>query len=119
MTQEDSDPKQDELTQRLIGFLAGARVLGEDEEAEAALVEAVGNFATELMPNFTVEGRMTVDELISRVNREMTAHMTRLLVAVAFVFGELADVNDSAAEMASAEVLQALSANIADRSTTD
>jgi hypothetical protein len=118
MTQDDSDRAQDDLTQRLIGFLSGARVLSHagDEEAEDAFLAAVGNFAMELTPNFTVTGQMTNDELSSRISQEVLAHTTRLLSAVAFVFGELAEVNDSALEMSSAEVLQTLAANIANRS---
>lgn len=112
MTEEESDQTQDQLTQRLIGFLTGARELGDSEEAEDAFIETVGAFAKDLMPDFTVAGRMTQEELAERISEGMTAHMIRLLSAVAFLFGELADVNDSSLEMSTAEVLQTISANI-------
>lgn len=119
MNQDDSDRAQDDLTKRLIGFLTGARALSHDEEADDAFLEAVGKFAQDLMPNFTITGQMTSEELSSRISQEMLTHMVRLLSSFAFVFGELADVNDSPLEMPTAELLQKLAMRSPDGDGTD
>ncbi|MFF4248631.1 hypothetical protein ACFYY2_29760 [Streptomyces sp. NPDC001822] len=112
MTEEEEDRARDELTQQLIGFLTGAGVLADTDEDDEQFREAVGQLAIALMPNFEIQGRMTEEELSDRISFAMAQQMVQLLSVFAFLFGELAKVNDSDVTMSSAEVLQTISANI-------
>lgn len=112
MTEDEADRARDQITQQLIGFLAGTGALSEQDDEEEEFLAAVGELAISLMPAFTITGQMTQEELSNRISANMASHMVRLLSAFAYLFSELAEVNDNGATMTSAELLQTISLSL-------
>ncbi|MGW6462587.1 hypothetical protein [Streptomyces rubiginosohelvolus] len=117
--EDDIDPLGDPLTRDIIGVLTGAITARQDESSvdDEQFTSTLGTLVTQLMPqNLTIRAGTTAEQAAQEIAKDLSAHMVRLVTCFTFLFSELAETNDGAMQISTAEFLQQMSLEIDQRS---